>query len=193
MRQLLAASFWLRVQFPAIRLELESGVSRSLDLRVGKLQMRNSGRVGLLMFVTASIGCERPIRHGAIITAYQEATCIPLRQEDMGTPTRRWDHVFSIQDGEKVRISGAQVPGGSIEVHYQSDGREVVAADAGDYIYPADVRLDLAHDALFVKAEGVPVFGKAQTWLFQFDLKKQIQITRALVDRLVLPAECPAR
>jgi hypothetical protein len=35
------------------------------------------------------------------------------------------------------------MPGGRIDVKYLSDGKESVAADTGDYIYPADVRFDL--------------------------------------------------
>jgi len=48
------------------------------------------------------------------------------------------------------------MPGGRIDVKYLFDGSEIVAADAGDYIYPADVRLDSKSGTIFVKASGVP-------------------------------------
>jgi hypothetical protein len=93
--------------------------------------------------------------------------------------------------GVTVQISGAQVPGGQIDLRYQSDGTEVVAANAGDYIYPADVRFDKQKERLFVKASGVPAaFGGPQTWLFDFDLSRRQQIGRIRVDPAVLPEEC---
>jgi hypothetical protein len=83
------------------------------------------------------------------------------------------------------------MPGGRINVRYQSDGADVVAADAGDYIYPSDVRFDNAKDRLFVKATGMPVvFGGVQTWLFEFDLTRREQIDRAKIDPVVLSDEC---
>jgi hypothetical protein len=68
---------------------------------------------------------------------------------------------------------------------------EVVAANAGDYIYPADVRFDRQKERLFVKASGVPAaFGGPQTWLFDFDLAHRQQMDRVRVDPTVLPGEC---
>lgn len=83
------------------------------------------------------------------------------------------------------------MPGGRIDIRYQSDEAEVVAADAGDYIYPADVRVDRAKDRLFVKASGITAaFGAPQTWLFEFDLIHRKQISRAKINPAVLPHEC---
>jgi hypothetical protein len=68
---------------------------------------------------------------------------------------------------------------------------DVVAANAGDYIYPADVRIDQAREKLFIKASGITAaFSQPQTWLFEFDLTRHVQIDRARVDPAVLPQEC---
>jgi hypothetical protein len=90
-----------------------------------------------------------------------------------------------------VHISGAAVPGGRITVRFLPDGAEQVAADAGDYIYPADVRLDGSGDVLYIKASGSRAVGGRETWLFEYDLQKREQVTRVLVDPTVLPEQCP--
>ena len=108
-------------------------------------------------------------------------------------PTRSWDYTLKTHDGAMVHISGMQMPSGRINADYLPSGPEVVAANAGDYIYPADVRLDPTNDRLYIKAEGVPAaFGGPQTWLFEYDLRQRRQTNRARVDPSVLPPECPA-
>lgn len=83
------------------------------------------------------------------------------------------------------------MPGGRIDVRYVSDGADIVAANAGDYIYPADVRLDGASDTLLMKASGVTAaLDQPQTWLFEYDLNHRRQIARFQVDPSVLPPEC---
>lgn len=85
---------------------------------------------------------------------------------------------------------GRAIPGGRIDIQYW-DGTDVVAADAGDYVYPADVRFDPASDTLYVKASGDAVIGGSQTWLFKYDLASRRQVQHAQVDPSVLPKECP--
>ena len=108
-------------------------------------------------------------------------------------PTRAWDYALKTRDGVAVHISGAQMPGGRINVRHTPDGKEAVAADAGDYIYPADVRFDRTSERLYIEASGVPAaFGGHQTWLFEYDLRQRHQTGHARVDPNVLPQECPA-
>ena len=138
------------------------------------------------------VGCSRMVRSGPMINAYENAECIPVEfGPGISPPTRAWDYQLVIPSGMTVHISGAQMPGGRIDLAYQPDGIEVVAADAGDYIYPADVRFDKQTERLFVKATGVPAaFGGPQTWLFVFDLAHRRQMSRIRVDPTVLPGEC---
>lgn len=138
------------------------------------------------------VGCTRMVRSGPIIDGYENAVCIPVEfGPGITPPTRAWDYQLVTPRGMTVHISGAQMPGGRIDLRYQSDYAEVVAANAGDYIYPADVRFDRQKERLFVKASGVPAaFGGPQTWLFEFDLAHRQQVDRVRVDPTVLPAEC---
>ena len=146
----------------------------------------------VLVTVGVLIGCSRMVRSGPIISSYENAECIPVEFGPRITPpTRAWDYQLVTPSGMTVHITGAQMPGGRIDLTYQSDGTEVVAANAGDYIYPADVRLDRQNERLFVKASGVPAaFGGPQTWLFDFDLTHRQQMGRVRVDPTVLPGEC---
>jgi hypothetical protein len=149
---------------------------------------------GLLSF-TLLTSCNHVVRNSPTITGYKNAECIPTRADDSESnpPTRMWDVSLKASSGENIRIRGAQMPGGRIDVQYASDGSIVTAANAGDYIYPADVRIDKSKQRLFVKASGITaVFDRPQTWLFEFDLNRRSQIDRARVDPAVLPQECHA-
>ena len=138
-------------------------------------------------------GCTRPMRKGRIIEKYTRAECVPVRfGPGITPPTRAWDHNLTLRDGGLLHISGASMPGGRIDVRFQPDGVEQVAANAGDYIYPTDVRLDPSAELLYVRAGGYrAVGGKPETWLFEYDMRQRRQRGRALVDRNVLPPECP--
>jgi hypothetical protein len=137
-------------------------------------------------------GCSRVIQHGPIITEYESAECIsPHLGPGITPPTHVWDRSVTDSLGQNVRILGAEMPGGRIDVRYESDGADIVAANAGDYIYPADVRIDKLRQRLLVKASGITAaFSLPQTWLFEFDLTQRRLVDRARVDPKVLPQEC---
>ena len=148
-----------------------------------------------LFTVAVLVGCNRIVRSGPVVSGYEKAECVPVKfGAAIHPPTRAWDYQLVTPGGVTVHISGAQMPGGRIDLRYQSDGTEVVAANAGDYIYPADVRFDGSKDRLFVKASGEPAaFGGPQTWLFEFDLARRQQMDRVRVDPTVLPPECEVK
>jgi hypothetical protein len=149
----------------------------------------------ILHSLTILIGCEKIIRNGPIVSGYANADCIPVRfGPGIQPPSRAWDYTLTTKKGMTVHVSGAEVPGGRIDVRYIPKGAEVVAADAGDYIYPTDVRLDRRTDTLFVKASGSPATSnESQTWIFEYDLNNQKQIASIRVDPSVLPSECQIR
>jgi hypothetical protein len=88
-------------------------------------------------------------------------------------------------------VRGAQSPGGRINVRYLANGRESVAADPGDYVYPSDVRLDARSDLLYVKASGLAGGIRQETWLFEYDLRGQRLMERQQIISDSLPTECP--
>lgn len=151
-------------------------------------------RLFIILGIVVVTGCTRKVRSGRLIDQYKLADCIPPNiGPGISPPTRSWNDVLRTADGNAIRVAGVQMPGGRIEVEYLSTGKEVVAANAGDYIYPADVRFDRSTSRLYVKASGSPAaFGGPQTWLFEYDLQKQHRSGRARVDPTVLPQECPA-
>ncbi len=139
--------------------------------------------------------CHRPISRDPIIDKYRAAACIPVSAnvKTAGPHTREWDTALTLKDGSKVVVQGAQRPGGRITVRYLATDRESEAANAGDYVYPSDVRLDAQHDLLYVKASGLAAGIWSETWLFEYDLRAQRQLARRLVANDVLPPECPER
>lgn len=82
--------------------------------------------------------------------------------------------------------------GGRIQVQNLVTGQVFEAANAHDYIYPSDVRINAQRDLLFVKASGLAGGIWQQTWLFEYDLRNQKTVTRLKVADAVLPEECPA-
>jgi hypothetical protein len=152
--------------------------------------MRRGALIALLAIAVLA-GCPRTIRKGALIDQYGRAQCLPVTFGS-GSPARTWNYTLETGEGNAIEVNGRAVPGGRIDVRYASDGKDEIAADAGDYIYPADVRFDRTGERLFVKASGVPAaFGGPQTWLFEYDLRQRRQTQRARVDPSVLPRECP--
>ena len=99
--------------------------------------------------------------------------------------------MLTLSDGSKVIVSGAQVPGGLIAVRYPTTGRVSVAASAGDYVYPSDVRMNAQGNLLYVKASGIAAGIWQETWLFEYDLRTERLVTRQQVVDDALPAECP--
>jgi hypothetical protein len=131
--------------------------------------------------------------HGApsVIAKYQMAACIlPLRSSVAAPRTREWKTILSLRDGSKVAISAAEIAGGRVTVSDTSSGREYVAADAGDYIYPEDLRLDVENERLYVKAHGLWAGIREQTWLFEYDLRQHRRTARVRVKNGSLPLNC---
>jgi hypothetical protein len=96
----------------------------------------------------------------------------------------------TLSDGSKVMVVGYQMPGGRITVRYVATSRELEAANAGDYVYPSDVRFNAQTNLLFVKASGLAGGISQETWLFKYDLLGQRLIERQRVADNVLPTEC---
>jgi len=95
-----------------------------------------------------------------------------------------------LPSGMKVNVRGAEMVGGRVSVRYLPDGPEVVAADAGDYVYPSDVRMSQQGTSLLVKADGLAGGIHQETWLFEYSLERRRLITKSRIDPDVLPAEC---
>lgn len=161
-----------------------------MTLPVASAQQRTRrGSLFVVAGVIALVGCARPTRTGPLIDAYRQAECLPVKSD---TTTRTWDYPLNTREGV-VRVSGAELPGGRINLRYMVDSKEAVAANAGDYIYPTDIRFDRIGERLYIKATGVPAcFGATQTWLFGYDLGLRREINRARVDPGALPQECGA-
>ncbi len=97
---------------------------------------------------------------------------------------------MTLADGSKVTVSGAQIPGGQIQVYFFAASKSVVAINPGGYIYPADLRINADHNLLYVKASGLAGGIQQQTWIFEYDLRSQRLLTKLQVADKRLPAEC---
>src|SRR5205823_13384473 len=105
-------------------------------------------------------------------------------------PTPGWDADLTTATGTRFNIRGAHMVGGRIVVRYQPDGPEVVAANAGDYVYPSDVRINDAKTVVVVKAKGLAGGIWRETWLFDYDLDGHRELSKVRVDPSVLPDDC---
>lgn len=133
-----------------------------------------------------------PVSDAPIIGRYSAAACIPFSPNPRVSPhTREWNTTLTLSGGSKVVVSGARIPGGRIDVRYPATGRVSVAAKPGDYVYPNDVRMNAQNDLLYVKASGLAAGIWQETWLFEYDLRRQQLVARQEVVEGALPAECP--
>jgi hypothetical protein len=156
------------------------------------LPMPRLRSVAFLALACCPGACVSPSSNALIITKYGAAACIPFSAHPRVSPhTREWDGELTLRNGAKVIVKGFDTVSGRITVSYPATGRDVVAADPNDYIYPSDVRLDAQNDLLYVKAHGLAVLSGEQTWLFEFDLRGQRILERRQIRNGILPMECP--
>jgi hypothetical protein len=147
----------------------------------------------LVWAVVASslLGCSSAVRSGDLIERYKNAECIaPVRKS---ASSRSWSYKARIQNGEEVLVDGIEAPGGVVAVTFGSTGQREIAVRPGDYIYPADVRIDAKRQLLYVKAHGRrawTVRPVTETLLFEYSLPLRKQTNRQLVDPVALPPEC---
>ena len=157
-----------------------------------RLRCAVESRFFVILAIMSLTGCATPARSGPLINSYSHAECVPVTLDlKSGPPTRTWNYVLETHHEGAVRVLGKQMPGGLIALEYALDAKGEIAANAGDYVYPADVRVDGSSERLYVKAEGIRI-NQLQTWLFEYDLQHRLQTARLRVDPKVLPEECRA-
>ena len=146
----------------------------------------------ILVALACCIACTRPVSKAPIIDQYRAAVCIPPSARSTMSPhSREWDTPITLKARARVIVKGTQSPGGRIEVQYANSGVRKVAADAGDYVYPSDVRVSSQNNLMYVKASGLAAGINHETWLFKYDLNNQRLVMKQLVSDDVLPVECP--
>ena len=135
-----------------------------------------------------------PKRDSPLIRAYRGATCVsPIVAPNVQPASRQWDRPIQLRDGRRIVVLGLQAPSGAIALRYPGATQPTVAADAGDYVYPSDVRWDRGRERLYVKAQGLEAMGGERTVLFEYDLAAQRVLGRENVEPSTLPPECPAQ
>ena len=148
-------------------------------------------RVCVALTVASCPACFRAGGQGSIVRGYRAAACVVLSATPSVTPpTREWSSPQSLPGGVKVVIRGAAIPGGRVTLFYPQTGNTVIAADAGDYVYPTDIRLDAKNALLYVKARGLAGGLSLQTWLFEYDIQQRRLLQRQMVHDADLPEEC---
>jgi hypothetical protein len=149
---------------------------------------------GILLGATLFLldGCGGATSHGPLIDDYKAAHCLPsLNPGPNGA--RNWDVALTLTDGSQVVVSATQSPSGGVGVHYAKTGKDVIAADPGDFVYPADLHLNPMNDRLYIKASGLAAGIWHETGLFEYDLRAQKLLKAQKVEDAVLPAECAAK
>jgi hypothetical protein len=124
----------------------------------------------------------------SLLANYKAAACISPRKLD--SATRIWDAEITITNGSKVTVKAASMVGGLVTVTYPASGEQVVAANAGDYVYPFDIRINNQNDQLYIVASGLAGGIWQRTVLFEYDLRARRQIARHGVKDKDLPTAC---
>ena len=77
-------------------------------------------------------------------------------------------------------------------VIFPDSGDRFVAANAGNYVYPADIRIDRQSDRLYIICSGLAGGICWRTVLFEYDLRSHQQTARRGVKDRDLPKPCSA-
>jgi hypothetical protein len=123
----------------------------------------------------------------SLLARYKAATCVPSAR----TPYRSWDAELAVSNGSKVVIKAAEIPGGLVMVTDLGSGDQFVAANAGDYVYPHDIRIDKQRDLLYIIASGLAGGLWWRTVLFEYDLRSHQRTARRRIKDKGLPKACP--
>ena len=154
------------------------------------MTLNHFGTVAFVAIACTAVDCGDQ----SIIAEYRAAECVPPSANPGVSPrTREWEAELHLGDGRRVSVHGAEIPGGEITVWYPPNINELVAVNAGDYVYPADVRVDPQNGRLYVKAHGLAGGVSEETWLFRYDLRNQKLSGRIRVPNDIPVDECPAR
>jgi len=152
----------------------------------------NAFRALLFVAVCTTSACAIPQHRHPVIDRYSAANCLPLLAESrVQPPVREWDVIVRPSGGAEVSLSGSQFVGGKIVARDRRTGETHVVADAGDYVYPDDVRTGPDGVRVYVKASGLAGGLWHETWLFEYDLASYRHLAKVRVDASVLPPECP--
>jgi hypothetical protein len=141
----------------------------------------------------SSLGAAPKVSTQSLLTMYNAAACIPptISPNILPKTTRSWHAELALSDGSKILIKAAEMPGGLVTVTDLSSGERFVAANAGDYVYPDDIRIDKRDDRLYVIARGLAGGIWRRTVLFQYNLQAHRQTARRGVRGKDLPKACP--
>ena len=136
----------------------------------------------LLLLAT---GCRRPEPQSSpeLILKYSNAACVQSQGD-------QWNNAIKLTDGSTATISGQRNRPSYIGVTF-GGGTKVIAANAGDYVYPSDVRVSPDATRLYVKARGLAGGIWPATVLFEYDLMARRLLQRTDAAKSHLPTECP--
>jgi hypothetical protein len=151
-------------------------------------------RAMILVIFTLTGVAARQESTKSLIEQYKTATCLPITTSPYvpeDKKTRFWDTTVVLRDGSTVTVKAATMTGGVVNLIYLVSGQQYVAANAGDYVYPTDIRIDTQHDRLYVVASGLAGGIWHRTVLFEYDLRERRQTARRGVKDRDLPNECP--
>jgi hypothetical protein len=157
--------------------------------------MKTSTLVSLLA-ITIPAGSPHPLQSGALIDSYKAAQCIPVQRDTSASPThppRVWEDTLNLSDGISFHISAVEVPGRSVFLTFEPDGRVKIALKTGDDEILSDIRFAPSSEMLYVRTESVSLLGGEHTSLLEYNLHKRRESARARVDPAVLSPECPAQ
>ena len=99
-----------------------------------------------------------------------------------------WDQTIELGNGLTFQILAYESVGGRFEGKYSDERAIRTIAVPGDYIYPCDIRVDLAKKHLFCKASGLAGGIYHETVIFEYDLLGRKVVDKIRVDPKLLPA-----
>lgn len=147
--------------------------------------------VSSLALMLAGVGaCSGMKSGGELIDQFSKAECLPPSERNAQS-LLLWRSPITTRSGIRAIVLGLKDINGQIHVQFGAESKPVVAVFPKDFLGPTDVRVDINQDWLFVRAYGdTALGGKAETWLYKYDLRDRKVISESRVDPSVLPKEC---
>jgi hypothetical protein len=117
---------------------------------------------------------------------------IPVWSKHIYPSVHEWAVSLDLGQGLTLRISADQTVGGRFLGQYSDEQPQRVIGNAGDYVYPCDLRIDKGRGIILAKASGLSGGIAKATILFEFDItSRQLLHAYQVASELFPPEPVP--
>ena len=138
-----------------------------------------------ILFLAAGLsscgGVQRNKAYWATLRTYEGLSSQPTSEDPEKKSPRSWKIDVKLADGTGITITATAWIGSDIWLKYSDEAEPRVAYTYGDYIYPADIRID--NNIMYAKVDGLAAGIWQHTRIIISDLVARKKVRDVVIDR----------